>query len=423
MHKKNISLLFTLLMVIVLLLCTSLSCYDTQSQTDYSNRIKITFWYSGFTPLKVMTDKFNEMQNECYVELSYQGDYGTMIRKILVAAVSQTTPTLAQIEQSLAARLVEYKIATPLDDLMQSDTSFHLDDIIPAMRASCEYDGKMCAIPLNVSAPVLFCNLDMFRQAGLDTKHLPETWEEVYATAKQIKEKTGHPGLDIFIDDWDIENLTWGWGGELLSPDGTEPLFNSAETKEALSFLHKMVAEGVALTTPKDVTVFFSGSAGMAFNSIAWLRGYKQTRRDVKFEVGIAPYPRAKKKIVTSGGANIYLFNGASPEQRKAAWKYLRYLLTPEGQYFVADSTGYMVTTWSAYHSPYIQGIFQKDPKRKVVYEQLPYCVPRPRYGWYNEINDNLIQIYAGAVLGTITPEEALREGEQLTRKIIGEYY
>jgi ABC-type glycerol-3-phosphate transport system substrate-binding protein len=145
--------------------------------------------------------------------------------------------------------------------------------------------------------------------------------------------------------------------------------------------------------------------------------------RRVPFDLGVAPYPRAQRRVVTLGGANLFLFKGATEEEQQAAWKFVRFLLTSEAQQCWIDSSGYIVTTWSAYRSDYIQEILRKDPRRNVGYEQLPYCVPRPRYGAYNEISDNFIQIFTAAVQSNITPEDALAECDRLARKIIREHY
>lgn len=55
----------------------------------------------------------------------------------------------------------------------------------------------------SVSNPVMYYNVDLFREAGLREEG-PETWEQVIEYSKMINEKTGKYGL--YIED-DIEEL------------------------------------------------------------------------------------------------------------------------------------------------------------------------------------------------------------------------
>ena len=67
-----------------------------------------------------------------------------------------------------------------------------------------------------------------------------------------------------------------------------------------------------------------------------------------KFEVGVAPYP-AKTSI--QQGTDLYVFNNATPEQRTAAYEYLKFLTTKENQITWAKETGYMPIRKSAIDS------------------------------------------------------------------------
>jgi len=51
----------------------------------------------------------------------------------------------------------------------------------------------MLSFPYNSSSPILYYNKDIFEKAGLDVNTPPETWAEVWAAARQIKESGAAP--------------------------------------------------------------------------------------------------------------------------------------------------------------------------------------------------------------------------------------
>ena len=51
----------------------------------------------------------------------------------------------------------------------------------------------MLSFPYNSSSPILYFNKDIFEKAGLDPSSPPETWDEVWAAARQIKESGAAP--------------------------------------------------------------------------------------------------------------------------------------------------------------------------------------------------------------------------------------
>jgi sn-glycerol 3-phosphate transport system substrate-binding protein len=363
------------------------------------------------------------MQDTIRVVPVFQGDYPTMIRKVLVASVSNIPPVLAAVEISLAARLVEYHVVEPLNHLMQSDTAFHKEDLIPSVAATCIYDDSIYyAIPSNRSVVDSYYNKDLFRAAGLDPEKPPETWNEVYRVSRLVKEKTGQYGISLYIDDWDIEAIIWSYGEEVMSPSGHEPRFNDKPAVAAFELLQKMVREDIAVANVKgDNNAFNFGHAAMTIGSSASYRG---RQRDLQFDWAQGPYPIGKKRILPIGGADIFLFKDVSEEKKRAAWTFMKYWLMPQSQWTLADSTGYIVSTWSVYYSDHIQNMFRQRPDYKVAYNQtIQYGKPRPRFGHYNEINDHLIQLLNSCIGLHILPHDALQEGDRLARKIIATYY
>lgn len=415
------------------LLCTILGIgyylmlYSCSDQSGTEQRKRFTFWYtSGQRELWQIIEEFNNSQDSVYCEGSYQGSYGHMMQKLLVAVSTGNQPVLAQIEQSLASRVVEYGTVMPLDSLLESDQQLSRQDFIQPILASCIYDEKVYAIPTNTSNINLFYNRDIFRRAGLDPDKPPRTWEEVEEYSRIVKRELGpdYFGLNLHIEDWDLEAFTWQWGGKVISDDGEKILINSESGLAALRFLRRMLDEDLfCISYGKDVYQFFSGRAAMANKSCAALEWLLKTS-SFPDDLDLAVYPYAEINVNPIGGANVYMFKGKTREEYQAAWAFIKYWLSRDVQIRWSMGTGYMVCLESVLNSTEMeQRVFEVDPRRRVPYQQLKHSRPRPRFGPYNEINDRAIPIYKSAIEGENSPERALKLIEEIGKLVIRKYY
>ncbi len=415
------------LILIIIWTCCHLLLSGCSVKSESDQRKRFTFWYtSGQRELWQIIEEFNNSQDSVYCEGSYQGSYGHMMQKLLVAVSTGNQPVLAQIEQSLASRVVEYGTVMSMDSLLESDKDLSRDDFIQPILASCIYNDKVYAIPTNTSNINLFYNRDIFRRAGLDPDKPPRTWNEVEEYSRIIKRELGpdYYGLNLHIEDWDLEAFTWQWGGKVISENGDEILMNNEPGLEALSFLRRMIDEELfCISYGKDVYQFFSGQAAMANKSCAALEWLLKTS-SFPDDLDLAEYPYAKVNINPIGGANVYMFKGKTRDEYEAAWAFIKYWLSRDVQIRWSMGSGYMVCLESVLNSAEMEErVFNLDPRRRVPYRQLEHSRPRPRFGPYNEINDRAIPIYKSAVEGENSPKRALKLIEEMGKLVIRKYY
>lgn len=390
-------------------------------------RKSFTFWYtSGARELSKIIRDFNNSQDSVYCEGSYQGGYGQMMQKLLVAVATGNQPVIAQIELSLASRVMEYGTVMPLDRLLEADPDLSRESFIQPILASCIYDDQVYAIPTNTSTIVLFYNKELFRRAGLDPNKPPRTWKEVEQYSRIIKEKLGpgYYGMNLHIEDWDLEAFTWQWGGKIISEDGKKMLMNDEPGLEALTFLRRMIDEELfVISYGKDVYQFSSGKAAMANKSCAAL-GWLLKTCSFPDQLDLALYPYEKVNVSPIGGANVYMFKGKTREEYEAAWVFITYLLSRDVQIYWSQGTGYMVCLESVVNSPEMEErVFKGEPRRRIPYQQLMHSRPRPRFGPYNEISDRAVPIYKSVVEKQNTPQRALKLIEEMGNLVIRKYY
>jgi len=394
--------------------------------------IKITLWYSqtgiySQTLLDIVKE-FNELhKGEIVVEPVYAGSYTNTMQKLLAAMVGGDLPTIAQIEQSRVGQFIESGAIQCLEDFIAKDPDFQkqLSDFFPRLLESCKYYGKLYGLPLNTSTPLLYYNKDLFRKAGLDPNKPPKTWSELYEYAKKISAL----GDDIYgyrVDaaDWLIEAYIWQFGGEIISEDGKKILVDNPGTLEAWKFFQKMVREKVAVFSGGKAgnALDLSGKIGMVVRSTGSL-GY--LKRNVKWDLGATLMPYEKRAVVPIGGGNLYIFASRPEKEKKAAWEFLKFVVSPKNTLKWALATGYMAARISAYESPELQKLIKEDPRVGLTYIQLKERARRrPWFGPYREVLSVISNGWQKVLTDpTVNPAEVIKEVQEKAQKILDEYY
>lgn len=144
------------------------------------------------------------------------------------------------------AAWVKRGLVQPLDELIQNsaipDADKVVPGIIPSILESTKYDGKQYAIPGNVGSVALAWMTEPLEKAGISTP--PQTWDEVYAAAKAIKES--NPDLTPFDSAGsplcDLYAMLWGATDNPFNAEGLVDISGPVAI-EALTWLQKMAQE------------------------------------------------------------------------------------------------------------------------------------------------------------------------------------
>ncbi|MFF8673456.1 ABC transporter substrate-binding protein [Streptomyces sp. NPDC015242] len=207
-------------------------------------------------------------------------------------------------------------------------------------------DGKVHGIPRTGYSMGLIYNKALFEKAGLDPGKPPATWAEVRTAAKKI---AGLGGGTVGYADYSAQNQG-GWhftaelysqGGEVVSPDGKKATVDTPEGRAVLRTLHDMrwtddsMGSKQLLVINDAQQMMGSGKLGMylaAPDNIPIL--VKEKGADYE-DIAIAPMPGGKATLV--GGDGYMVSKKASPEQIRAALKWLDHMFLTPGDGFLGD--------------------------------------------------------------------------------------
>ena len=332
-----------------------------------------------------LTKLYNESQKEVEVTAVYTGGYDDTKLKAQAAAKAGKPPSVVLMSANF---LVDLKLSgdiLPLDPMLKADETTrddYLKDFWPALHANAVVDGELYGVPFHNSTPLLYYNVDHFKEAGLDPAKPPRTWVELVDAAKKLTKGDRYgflmpAGYDYL--GWLMEALSMSNGGRYFNEEyGGEVYYDqpsmlgAARFVEDLIFKHKVMPQGVTEAGGVS-TQFFAGKASMVLLSTGSL---SFIRENMKQAYDVAFVPMNVRNAVPIGGASLVMFAGQSEDNKKAGWKFIKWLTTPETLGGWSRFTGYFAPRKSSYDKPEMKEFIAKNPAAKVALDQLPYAKP-----------------------------------------------
>jgi multiple sugar transport system substrate-binding protein len=237
----------------------------------------------------------------------------------------------------------------PLEERLQASDVIAPSDFYPEAIDPFRWRGELMCIPQNISSLVVYFNKDLFDAAGLAYPADDWTWDDFLATAQALTKDldgdgvTDQYGLGTEASVFRVAPFIWQNGGDLvLYERGTIPIRLAVDARPAreaiewfvdLQTVHHVVPDAVAEAAQASEDRFVSGTTAMFLNS---RRGVPTYRQIESFDWDIAPLPR---QVRPAGilHSDAYCM-AAATQDKDAAWTFIEYANSPEGQATIARS-------------------------------------------------------------------------------------
>lgn len=383
---------------------------------------EVQFWHvysagsAQGTGMDALIAAFNAANPDVKVTGTYQGSYPDISKKITAAIAGNGLPDAAVSYQNDIAnyQLSGAKIQ-PLDawltDPKLGFSSADLQDIYPSYID--HYPGsnnQVLSIAYNRSMEVLFYNADMLSAAGFDKP--PASWDDFMAVCAKLGQATpAQQCYSISSDASRFANWVWSRGGELLAPDGKTVAFHDAGLA-SLQFLNTLVQKNYAYLVAKqfgDQSDFAVGKAAFTFGSSAGIPFYdKAVKGSPKpFKWGVAPTPHTTPSpVVDVYGPSVTIFNN-SPEKAQAAWRFVKYLMSPAANAQWVQATAYFPARKSTLDQ--LKDYISKNALYGTLVDNLQYGHTEPQIAAWTPVRGVLGDAITGVASGASTPEDAIK--------------
>jgi len=358
----------------------------------------IEFWHSmrgaNAEAIDRLVSEFNA-QNAGKIEVKavFQGSYDETIDKYKVSVQQKNTPALVQIYDIGTRFMVDSKQVVPMYKFIEKD-GYDTSQIEPNIASYYSVEGKLWSMPFNSSTPLLYYNKEAFERAGLDPNKPPTNLDEIAEmaeklTVKDASGKTVQYGFGAAIYGWLLEQLLATDGKEYCDNGNgrnglaTKVLFDQETGVKVAQWWTDLVKAGYAVNTGRKTedaqAAFKAGTVAIHLESTSVLRGYVDAAQG-KFTVLTAPYPKVDSSSTGGpiiGGASLWINGvGHTDQEKRAAWEFVKFALTPEQQAKWHTGTGYVPVNPKALDEPIDKEWMEKFPQFRTAVDQLHALPP-----------------------------------------------
>jgi multiple sugar transport system substrate-binding protein len=332
-------------------------------------------------------------------------------------------PDVAFINASDTADYAARGALVDLGNYMSRSDVVKPDDYVEGFKTFVTWEDKMWGLPYDGETTGLFYRTDRFQEAGIDGP--PTTWDEFQADAEKLTDTANDKyGYEMFASESAYYWYPWLYqaGGDVLTQDGKDIAFDSAEGKKAADFyvnLAKYSPKDYLNSNSYDGRVAFAQGDVAMYMAGAWFAGtLADEYPDIDGKWAAAPLPDGEAGCKTTiAGDSLVMFNKSKVTD--AAWLWMEYLSQPENlaNWTYKTEGTLLPPTKSLLNSPDLE---KEKPVLKP-FADLMACgvastVNNPKYPRVETIlNEEL----GKAIYGDQTAEEALDNAAQQGRAIL----
>ena len=417
------------------LLCAALATFGNA----FAQPVEVPFYFPVAVggPITRLIDQyaadFNKENPTIKVAPIYAGSYQDTIVKALTAHKAGTPPVASVLLSTDTFTLIDEDAVVPIDNFIKTaDDKAWIGSFYKAFLLNGQVGGKTWGVPFQRSTIVLYWNKELFKEAGLDPNKAPATWAEMVDMATRLTKKDAagkvtQYGIQVPSSGfpyWLFQGFTTQNDVILANEAGNQVHYDDPKVIEALQFWVDLSRKqgvhpaGVVEwgTTPKD---FMEKKVAMIWTTTGNLTNI---RSNAKFDFGVAMLPAGKKRGSPTGGGNFFIFKKATPAQQEAAFRFARWLTTPERAAQWGIDTGYVAVTPAAWDTPAMKKYAADFAPASVARDQLPHAVAELSTHDNQRVTKALNDGLQAALTGAKTPEQAMKDAQKEAERLLRSY-
>lgn len=339
--KKFIGTGITLSAALLMTACGGSS--ENEEGSDFKgDTLTIGVWGGNESEERSLDEMINTFEEETgtKIEKKVYTDYNTQIQADLAG---KTAPDVFYVDAYMYPWFSQNGVLADLDG-----ASFDSDKFYESLTDAFTTDGKLQAIPKDMSTLALYLNTEIFEKAGVSIDEIPTSYEEYVTWLPEFQEKidAAYGEGEVFAMSYNQDmarnyHLATRDGGMPVAEDGAANL-EDEKVVENLAILKELV-DTKAVVTPQEIGTGWNGEA-FGSGKIAimdegnWVyQTLKDEFSDVTFTVREMPtYKDTKGSMMFSVGWGKYI----GTEQSELADKWIQYATGIEGMQLWVEGTG-----------------------------------------------------------------------------------
>lgn len=369
---------------------------------------------------------FAEKHPQITIELIHVPSQGDYRRRLSADFAAGTAADVVLMNYRRYANFAARGVLHPLDDYLNSSDLLRLDDFYQPAVAPFYWDNRLMCIPQNLSSLVVYYNKDLFEQAGLAYPTDDWTWDDFLQTAQALTRDldgdgtTDQYGLGTDASIFRVAPFIWQNGGELVD-DPSNPRRLALDTPASrdavqwfveLQTVHGVVPDAVAEEAENSESRFLNGRTAMFLNS---RRGVPTYRTITAFDWDVAPLPqRVQRAGILHSDAYCM---AASTANKDAAWTFIEFANSAEGQTIVAQSGRTVPSLRAVAESPAFLDPDAKPARSNVYLDYIDDIRLVPVMSTWTDIEEIAGKEIERAFYGQASVDEVIRTATQNTQE------
>ncbi|MGK7861465.1 extracellular solute-binding protein [Falsiroseomonas sp. E2-1-a4] len=373
-----------------------------------------------------ITEAFARIEPGIRINYVNTPNYQDGAQLLLRQAATNQLPDLSYQGLNLLRVFAERGIAQDLGPLIARDGDPAAQGFTPGLLSLGRHNNYQAGLAYAASTAISFINADLVRSAGFDPDNLPQDWDGHLRLAAAVKARSGGPdGMWFAWSEWMFQTLVLSHAGAMMTPDESDIAFEGAEGLATLKLHERMVAETAmpALNANTASQAFAAGRLGAFYWTTAVVRN---TINSVGSNFDFRTYPLPVVAGVEGGtlatGGSAGMITARDPAKREAAWKFLRFTASAQGQALMAMNSGYVPCNQLAIDDPrWLADFYRANPRFGAAVAQMPRMAPWFAFPGANgvriteAINNNTSRV----IERRATPEVALADMARDVRRLL----
>jgi multiple sugar transport system substrate-binding protein len=404
--------------------CTGGSSPESSGSGGQAGPVTIEFWHgqqqSTARVLTQLVEEFNASHPDIKVDVSSGGvTTDDMLPKLISSIAAGTYPDVVYLYGSWAANIAKSGKTVDLSDRL-NEPGFNWDDFWPASKSIVSPGGKVIGFPALIDNLSVIYNKKLFDAAGVPYPSPDWTWDDFRQIAKELTDPAAHVyGVNYPVSGdldtvWRFFPGLWQRGGQIVSDDNTQALFNSQAGVDNLTLWQQMATvDKSVFFDPNDAKaepLFTSGHLAMYVSGPWEVPVLQESGVDWADQV----LPGVNGDHQTVSGPDNWVILDHDTARVNAAVEFLKWLTAPEQELKWMMVTGSLPVRPSIMDLPGYQDYLNKYPGIQAMADNLENAKnAMPTLTQWPRIVDALGAGIASVLLGKAQPKEALDEAAQ----------
>ncbi len=294
-----------------------------------------------------LVEAFHESQSDIHIEVTHIPSDSAYRSRLITDFAAGTAPDISLMNYRRIPSFAAQNLLEPIGPYLNNSDLISPEDFYPATIEAFTWKGDILCLPQNISSLVVYYNADLFDAASVAYPPDKWSWADFVETAKALTidhdgdGRIDQYGLGLEPSLYRLAPFIWQNNAPIVDNEAgpTRLTLTRPPTMEALQWfvdlrqVHGVVPDRIEESAQNSESRFIAGTTAMYLDS---RRGTPTYREIESFTWDVAPLPDGKSAagILHS---DAYCLS-ATTENKEAAWAFIEFANSVEGQTLIAAS-------------------------------------------------------------------------------------